>query len=271
MASCCACGKSIGVFTGKKALKDGYICNRCMKVANLDNVLALDDIDLSEKYAGEVAKFVKKQKEIGSLFSPSLICGKLALDRSSHTFKLNKYYFTYSNLHSYAYFEDPIPEALRAPETNRKAGGAAIGGVIGGIHGGIIGGAIGAAVGHTIGSLISPSCNKMYIDIYLKGTLRNKINLTFITEKTRTNSPEYLTAVRRANETMEGLRIIDAYNSDALAKALDSPRIKVVTREKQLSASEAAEELMVYKQLFYSGDMTQEEYDQKRREVLGLH
>ena len=119
----------------------------------------------------------------------------------------------------------------------------------------------------------------MSISISLKDVPVSDLHLHFITDKTKTSSSEYVQAVKDANSCLEALQIIKQQNEymrlsrhqteSIRTSSPEEPR-NVFIQDKHFTAKQLTEELDVYKALLYNGDITQEEYDQKRKQLLDL-
>lgn len=265
--TCCICGKLLGLFSEKTSLKDGYICEKCLRTGGIDL-----DSSIGNLLSDQVKEIIAKRKEVEGKFHSTNNFGRLKIDTNSHIFKIDNHYYHFDNLLTYAFHEDP--ENTRVDVKNGRSSGAAIGGAIGGLSGGLVGGAIGAAVGGKIGSIFSTMCNYMYIGIALKDASQKDLRLKFITEKTRISSDEYSKALRSAKECLDGLKIIADYNMTKQRSSEENQgqysKKEVFIQNGHLSAEEFERELTIYKRLLYSNDISQEEFDQKKKKLLDM-
>ena len=112
----------------------------------------------------------------------------------------------------------------------------------------------------------------MYISVLLKDSLETDIRLNYITEKTRVSSDEYTDAFKKANDCLDGLQIIANYNISKQQSSEDEKRRyskrEIYVQKGHLTAAQLAEELVIYKNLLYSGDITQEEFEQQKKKLL---
>ena len=269
---CCMCGKELGFFTGKVVLKDGFVCNSCVKRSQIEEVP--DSLTITTQKMVDIlsARQVAIQK-----FRVTKDYGKIKIDTNTQSFMMNDVLYLFENLVSYKYHEDPDNSKIAVK--NGKQGGAAIGGVIGGLGGGLVGSAIGAAVGNKVGGLFSSVCNYMYINVTLKDAFRTDVRLTFINEKTRISSKDYTEALKKANECIDALEVIANYNTekhhcetkgDIQVNVQTNVNNTVAMQEQHMSAAQVAEELKVYKELLEAGLLTQEEFEQKKKQLLAL-
>ena len=270
--ACCICQKDVGLFTGKSVLKDGIICSKCLKAGGISTFPSSRQFTTNH-----ICKIINSRTEAVNNYRATKHLGRIEIDTNNHAFKIDGVFYLFDNLISYAYHEDP--DTSRIQNQDGKGSGAAIGSVIGGIRGGVIGGAVGAAVGGAVGSLFSTTCNSMGISITLKDTPISDVYLHFITEKTKTSSSQYTEALKNARACLEALQIIKEENDKQRQSHLQTMRARdsksgnmqnIFVQDKHFTAKQMAEELDIYKALLYNGDITQEEYDQKRKQLLDL-
>lgn len=265
---CCICGKNLSLLSFKFNLRDGVLCHKCAKacgIKTLESGKNVSTSNISEVFGARV-EALRKFRATNTFYC-------LEIDANTHSFKLEDNFYLFSELLSYSFHEDP--SSSRHSPQNEKSGGAAIGGVIGGLSGGLIGGAIGAVVGGKIGSLFAATCEHMYISVSLNSILGSNVRLDFINGETRTSSPEYTEAKKHADDCMCGFQMIADYNTRALRAASTTVNSQYSKREvfiqgKHLTASEFADEIEIYKALLYNGDITQEEFNAKKKKLLDM-
>lgn len=268
---CCVCGKPLGLFSDKISLKDGVLCTSCMKHGGFSSIDSSNNL-----YADGVSKIIKKKTSAVCSFSPDRDDGIIQIDTRNCLFKIEDNYFFFDEVISYKYNEFPCGHTAQGAD--RRASGAAIGGIIGGIGGGLVGGSIGAAVGGKIGSLFSAACEYMNISLILNNPIKPNYRINFISSKVNTSSQEYKRAYRKANECLETLKIIEQYNIQSRqARATHKPDVKRVCEDKTLfiqeghfTATKIEEELTVYRRMLASDVITEEEYEQKKKQLLSL-
>lgn len=264
---CCVCGKSLGFLADKINLADGCLCRKCLKAGGMSSLSHSDKL-----YTAKVIEVIKSRVDAVRNFRATKSHGPLKIDINSQSFMLDGNFYLFDNLLSYTYHEDP--DNSKHAVQNGKSGGATIGGVIGGLGGGLFAGAIGAAVGGTIGSLLTSTCNYMYISVTLKDALESDIRLDFISEKTKVSSDEYKHALKDARDCLDGLQVIANYNASKRQEAIDekkrSSKREVFIQNKHLTAAELADELHILKTLLYNDDITQEEFNRKKKQLLDM-
>lgn len=266
--ACCVCKKDIGLFAGKTVLKDGLVCNKCLKASGIPS------FSNSRLFTTDhIERIIKERTDAIKNYCATHTYDQIEIDINTRSFKVDGIIFLFNNLIGYSYREDPI----NPQNQDNKNQGAAIGSIVGGIRGGLVGGAVGAAVGGAVGSLFSTTCNSMSIHISFKDFPLTDLHLNFITEKTKTSSAAYKQALNKAMSCLEGLRHIEKENkSYQLKKNSETHSSKseefknVFIQDTHFTAKQLAEELDIYKALLYNGDITEEEYDQKKKHLLSL-
>jgi len=254
-------------------LKDGYLCKKCLKAGGYTELSSSENL-----LATHVVEVITPRVEAIRQYRTVRSFGSMEVDTNLRMFKLEGNFYSFDDLISFSHHE--YPDNIHTATQSAKASGAAIGGVIGGMGGGLLGGAIGATVGEKVGGFFLASCDYMYISITLQSMVETIVRVDFIKEKTRISSTEYKAALKRANELIEGLQFIITQNA-AKKRARDeekkqnSKREMLVKKEVtvhsgHLTAKEFAEELEIYKNLLFSGDITQDEYEQKKKQLLDM-
>lgn len=270
---CCICDKPLGFLSDKIALKDGYLCKKCLKAGGFTSLSSSESIP-----ATRVTEVIVPRIEMVRSYRTVTSFGSLEVDSNSCMFKYEGEVYSFDDLVSYSIHE--YPNNIHDATLKAKSSGAAIGGVLGGMGGGLLGGAIGASVGEKVGGFFFASCDYMYITITVRKIVEYSIRIDYIREKTRISSTEYRAAVKRANDLLEGLQFIAAQNmlkhqTNEEEKKQNSERERLVKKEVtvksgHLTAKEFAEELEIYKNLLYNNDITEEEYEKKKKQLLDM-
>ena len=122
-------------------------------------------------------------------------------------------------------------------------------------------GGIGAIIGGVTGGKKSKGiCNSMKLRISLKNAHIDVIYIDFISTETKTNGFIYKSAQDSAQKCITALEIINDINQSSYA---DNTKTIV-------QMSSAADEILKFKALFDQGIITQDEFDAKKKELLGL-
>ena len=278
MAKCCAvCGRTLGIFAGKAETKDGgYVCEMCLKQGDLYYS------DAAHMNTQVLVTKIRNRMEMKKRFRPNRKCSRIEVDTKLCVFKLCGDYYPFSKLITYSYREDP--ENKRVSQHDGRAGGAVVGGIIGGLGGGFVGRAVGAtvgaAVGNKVGGMFSSVCNYMYIKLALDDKEKPEERLYFIDEKTRVTSDEYRDALEDARDCLEVLEVIVRHNDEERKKAdsqksheqrLEENKRMVFVQNGHMSAEEINRELTAYMAMKAGGLITEEEYNEKKKQLLSLN
>lgn len=241
---CALCGKNIGLLTMKATLSDGFICADCLKQAGISM------LGNAQAYTCSSAKELINRRIpiIDSFKATKKIASYLQIDENNKSFKIGHDIFEFSNLLSYELLED----------------GQSItkGGLGRAVAGGILFGGIGAIVGGVTGGKKSKGiCNSMKLRVTLKNAHTDTTYITFIASETKTKSFIYQTAQSNAQSCISALEIIADLNK---AENTSTPVVE------ENSGISAADEILKFKQLLDTGVITQEEFDAKKSQLLGL-
>ena len=145
-----------------------------------------------------------------------------------------------------------------------NAGGALVGGLLFGV--------VGAVAGAAGPRSVNKYCTELYVSIVDSEAQRYKIPL--ITERVSEESMDYRVAMDRAREMLSILDTISA-NCKSMVTPTQPPERSVHAIEAPQTVSEglsdeAVRELKTYKELLDAGIITQEEFDAKKKQLLGL-
>ncbi|GMQ56751.1 hypothetical protein AN1V17_11450 [Vallitalea sediminicola] len=238
---CKICDSKVNLLTRVK-LKDGYMCLKCYKKSNLPlNCSCFSSGDIRERY-----QYLEQSKELTKNFSSTTKIGQyLFVDDSNQLFKLDKKgeCYPFSDLVNFELNEDG--------ETISKGGlGKAV-------AGGLLLGGVGAVVGGVTGKKKHKSLvNSMYIRISLKNRWVKSLKIDLINTQTKKSSKIYKLAKQSADEIISTLEMISSNN--------ESNEEIAVT-----NTSSPADEILKYKELLDMGAITQEEFDKKKKDLLG--
>lgn len=125
--------------------------------------------------------------------------------------------------------------------------------------GGVLLGGVGAVVGGVTGGKKSKStCTTLKIKITLKDMSNPTEYINLITTETKKDGFMYKTIAPQAQECLSLLQLMCASELSELPDDADAPFIS------------AADEIKKFKELLDLGAITQEEYDQKKMQLLGI-
>ncbi len=240
---CAICGKELGLLSGKAKISDGAVCTNYLKSAGismLSNALSYNQQTIKE--------LVNVRKMLVNNFSKTKSVGKyISVDENNKAFKIGEDIFAYDNLLSFELLED----------------GQSItkGGLGRAVAGGLLFGGVGAIVGSVTGGKKSKGvCNSMKLRVSLKNAHTDVVYINFIAIETQTSSLIYKTAQDSAHKCITALETINDINQ--------SNRVKYENTE--VHNDSAADEIIKFKTLLDQGIITQEEFDMKKKELLGL-
>lgn len=244
--SCSLCGGKVAALT-KTKLTDGVICASCFaKCSPLCT-------SLNSKTVAEVEKHIQSRERNADLyrtFAPTdSVADYLKIDRKNQTWccpvlgKKNPDIFSFSELIDF--------------ELNEDGESITKGGLGSAVVGGVLFGGVGAIVGGGLGKKQKDVINRMSVVINLRNEFISHIEIPLITTETKKNGFIYKTSKDEAQRIVALLSVIvDAQKASQSAPAT--------------AAGSSADELLKFKQLLDSGVITQEEFDAKKKQILGL-
>lgn len=247
MNKCNICYCNLGLFSKNKRIRDGYICDDCLKRSGIDKLrINITVEDVRNALYGE-----RPEPQIKSTPKSSSSVGDNVLDRY---FKLNKasHRFSFDNGADYKYSQLVNYELLEDDETVTTGGNGIKRAVVGGILAGTAGAIVGASTAKSgskqianmlkIKVVINPDAQIRYVHFDVKGLAKD--------------TAAYRAAYKNAQQVMAMLGEIKQYNNQQNAKPAG---------EKVISIPEQIKE---YKSLLDCGAITQEEFEAKKKELL---
>ena len=247
-ATCAICHKEVGWNRFQIANKE-WICPACFKKAGFNALtpirkMTIDDIKTA------MNSQQAKNKELNSFNATKKIGGYLEIDDNKQLWLISKG-FLGKKPKVYKYSDIIDFELLEDGETITKGGlGRAL-------AGGILFGGVGAIVGGvTGGKRTKPICNSLKIKITVKDINDPAVYINFIEGKAKKNGIIYKIASESAQECLSTLQLIcDSQKSE---------------QNNEATTTSNADEIMKYKNLLDAGAITQEEFEAKKRQLLGL-
>ena len=250
---CLVCGKSMGAFSGKVAIADGHVCVDCWSKTGVGS-------SVSAMMAGnmynsatikEIIAIKERNQALIDNFKPTSRVGMLSFDDNTQTFIITK---SKKNQDLYHYNQVVGFELLEDGETITKGGlGRAV-------VGGVLLGGVGAIVGGVTGGKRSKGiCKSLQIKITFRNSPKQTEYLAFISAETKTNSFIYKTAYKSAQDALSALQLaVDKIDNTPV----EAPVIQQV--------ASGADEILKYKGLLDAGIITEEEFNAKKAQILGL-
>ena len=249
---CLICGKIMGAFyINPMVVSDGQICRDCYFEAGLNGDDRVSGIGkyYSSTTIKEMISAKRKNLVLIQKFHPTKIIGPFAFDDNTQTFTITKCnditnLYTYSQIESFELLEDGFSVTK--------------GGLGSAVAGGLLFGGVGAIVGGITGSKKTKDvCKSMQIRV----TFRNSPYLAeipyFIVMDTDVNSMAYKEASQSAQAAIVALQ--NAVN-------LANPQ----TTKTNIQTISSADEILKFKQLLDMGIISQEEFEAKKKQLLGL-
>ena len=129
------------------------------------------------------------------------------------------------------------------------------------VAGGLLFGGVGAIVGGVTGGKKSKGiCNSMKLRVSFKNAHTDVVYINFIATETKTKSFTYKAAQDNAQKCITILETINDINQ---SNHIEYANVEVHTNS-------TADEIMKFKTLLDQGVITQEEFDAKKKQLLGL-
>lgn len=243
---CNLCGNKLGLIFNKVKLKDGLICGSCVKKSG--SITSLDCRTLEE--IKERYSYLEEKEELFKSFNTtSKAQGYLQLDEDKKLFKFGKSEecFNFSELVNF--------------ELNVDGESITSGGLGRAVAGGMIFGGIGAVVGGVTGGKKSKSTvNNMYIRVSINNRWIKQERIDLLKTETKKNSFVYKVTKTTADEIISLLETIVNQN--------EINNVNENNQQQQFQSS--ADEILKYKQLMDAGIITTEEFETKKKQLLGI-
>lgn len=140
--------------------------------------------------------------------------------------------------------------------------------VTGGIGRAIVGGVLAGEVGAIVGAQTAKKkINNYTVVIYVEDINRPKYEMVLINREAKTNDPDYLDAVKFSNNINASIKTIISQNNKTISAAKELPKEPTVFSKK--SSDDSKEKLAKLKEWYAEGLITAEEYNDKKKEILG--
>lgn len=255
---CCICGKK----TINSFVKDGKAyCKSCLKLAGMDSKVLISkklmnasELEIRSAVNKGIADKAQKESRKNSFHATKQVGNIFRYDERKNQFAIT----TKRNIFTGEIkdFETYNSSDILAFELLEDGNSISKGGVGRAIVGGALFGGIGAIVGGVTGHKQKGTCSTMQIKITMNNLKNPIIYINLISSEIRKDNILYKDAMQNAQEILSILNIICQSNYSS-------------ENEDNNSNSKFAE-VKEYKQLLDEGIITQDEYDAKRKELLGL-
>ncbi len=268
MKQCSICKADLGVFASKYACLDGYVCDDCYfkaktkktrKNVTVQNVK--DGLFNKKRTEERELRSIKAAHNINQSNSTALSSSwkdyrYFSVSHSNKQFKIQKddTVYNFDQLISYELVEDD--------KTITKSKG----GVGRAIVGGVLAGGVGAVVGATTGKTESTDVvTQLYITI-VTGPIAKNHTISFIFSEVKKGGFIYNAHMALARQIIAELKIIEKSNNDDMLQAQDIQEKNNQTQD----ISVPYEELKQLKELLDMGVITQQDFDAKKKQLLGI-
>lgn len=253
--TCEACGREIGIMTGKVKLKDGYICTDCYRKLGFSSWNGNEMVQAGTMTLTEIQAFSdRKEQELLEIqnFMPTGNVGLLAKfdDQKKEMILSEKEHISYKPYHYTLFRYDQIVDF----EILENGSSVASGGLGRAMVGGLLFGSAGAIVGASTRKQ-SNVCSDLKVKITVKDYLKPAFYITLINSDQKKSGLIYKTNMKLAQDLISQLQLI--VNSMQASGE----------RQNQTVVS-TADEIRKFKELFDDGIITQEEFDAKKKELL---
>lgn len=252
---CNVCEGDAGLNRYKIANKE-HICSKCFKDAgfNRPNMLMKP---ITQYTPDEIRESIKKNsavtEEITNFNATKVIGAEVEFDDNNKKWLVKSGIFkTKKNAQLFDYDDILDFELLDDGESIMQGGlGRAL-------VGGALFGGVGAVVGGVTGKRKNKSiCKSLKIKVTLKNINNPVVYINFIENDTKRDGFMYKIAFQNAQECLSVLQIICDVQQPGQTLKTEQP-------------SSATEEIIKYKELMDQGIITQEEFEAKKKQLLGL-
>jgi hypothetical protein len=199
-------------------------------------------IDQNEK---KLKERKEESEKLSENFSPTKkIYNQLAIDEERNKWAIYDKHGLIEQLYDY----EDIADFELLEDGNSVASG--------GLGRALVGGALFGGAGAVVGAVTRKNkefCNSLKAKITINNMKAPVVYITFIEHKTKTKSDAYKSAYEQAQECMSILQLICNQTKDST---------------KQKPDNNVAEDIMKYKNLLDAGAITEEEYNNKKKQLL---
>lgn len=246
--ACAICGGKVSALA-KVKISDGLICQDCMKkCAPISSIGLKSSVQIKQRIQQRIENLAKYQS-----FSPTdSVPGHLEIDRVNKLWcvpipdKKNPDLFSFSDLLEYELSEDGTSVTK--------------GGLGSAVVGGLAFGGVGAIVGGGLGKKQKDIVTSMSVAITIRNDFVSRIEIPLISSETKKGS-----FIHSGMKDI-GNRIVSLLNVISSTVQNEAPQPSVSSSV----GTSAADELLKFKQLLDIGALTQDEYDAKKKQLLGL-
>lgn len=260
---CSWCGKKSGLFGTKYNYKGGYLCYECAKKFFLTNSAVTNDSiikNLKNMTKEECNRYLEQVHDLRMRidnFSPTYrLKARIQFDDDTETLMLEEEDWTKTQFIKYNQIVDF--------ELLENGGSLAKGGVGRALVGGILFGSTGAIVGSTTRKQ-KKLCESLCIKLTLKDYEEPSYYINFVEKPVDVGSEYYKDVVKKAQDMMSKLQLI----TSSMSAPVQEDTGKSMGGSAETNADPIAE-IRGYKALYDEGILTEEEFQQKKKQILGI-
>lgn len=260
---CSWCGKNSGLFGPKYNYKGGYLCYECAKKFFLTNSVVTNDSiakSLKNMTKEECNRYLEQVHNLRmriDSFSPTYrLQARIQFDDDTETLMLEEEDWTKTQFIKYNQIVDF--------ELLENGGSLAKGGVGRAVVGGMLFGSTGAIVGSTTRKQ-KKLCESLCIKLTLKDFEEPSYYINFIKKPVDVGSEYYKDVVKKAQDMMSKLQLI----TSSMSAPVQEDTGKNMDGNEEANADPIAE-IRGYKALYDEGILTEEEFQQKKKQILGI-
>lgn len=258
---CSICGKETGTSSNPKhKAMDGVICNECFRAAGYTRGMVVFGSEL-QTIKKQIQAHQNKQQELSAFERTRGFAGLLSVDDKHRKWYCTMVESRMQPVQSPIYDFDQIESAcieeddrVVASTKERDLGRTVVGGVLFGESDAVVGGVLFGEVDAVVDAMTgrSSSVNKISVAIQLKNATEKAIRITVSMDKVKRGTPRYNAAHDTAEEILHGLESI------------------LPSEESAPTVADPAAEIRKFKALLDDGIITQDEFDAKKKQLLGL-
>lgn len=260
---CSWCGKKSGLFGAKYNYKGGYLCYECAKKFFLTKSVVTNDSiakNLKNMTKEECDWYLEQVHDLRMRidnFSPTYrLKARVQFDDDTETLMLEEEDWTKTQFIKYNQIVDF--------ELLENGGSLAKGGVGRAVVGGMLFGSTGAIVGSTTRKQ-KKLCESLCIKLTLKDFEEPSYYINFIEKPVDVGSEYYKDVVKKAQDMMSKLQLI----ASSMSAPVQEDTGKNMDGNAEANADPIAE-IRGYKALYDEGILTEEEFQQKKKQILGI-
>lgn len=254
-ATCAICGNDCGL--NRFQIKDKlWCCPNCFKAAGLTATSPIGAMS-----AADIKNIISQRKVDGDKLSTFQITkevgGWLKIDENKHEWYIPDGFAGRAKnprIHSY---DDVLDFELL-----EDGGSIAKGGLGRAVAGGLLFGGVGAIVGGSTGKKKSKStCTSLKIKITLNDMATPTEYINMITAETKKSGILYQTCEKQAQEILSIFQVMCENNKSQNINNIQDPSSQ---------SNSTADEILKFKQLLDNGVITDEEFEAKKKQLLGI-